>query len=208
MDTGFKVFGVSLLGYSNSAGTVTYSYDKSYVKQKCLEYSYGVSVATIDIEGCFTATAGFDMKITGSATSISAQVRPYVQASLSVSGTLNVTVYKATLTASVTVLGFNTSDSDGISAGLSFVINSTNPTKLTIKYDTDAVFRISTLDGSIDLTIEQLEANWCKKKKWGITFYYVCWKYDTIAEYNLFSYDGYAFTSTLLDRSGSAITLQ
>jgi hypothetical protein len=208
MDTGFKVFGVSLLSYSKTAGTVTYSYDKSYVKEKCLTYSYGVAVATIDISGCFTATAGFDMGVTASATSISAQVRPYVQASLSVSGTLNVTVYKATLSASVTILGFNTSDSDGVSAGLSFVINSTNPTRLTVQYDTDAVFRISTLDGSIDLTIEQLEADWCKKKKWGITDYYVCWDYDTLAEYNLFSYDGYSFTSTLLDRSGSAITLQ
>ncbi|MFY0570950.1 lectin-like protein [Archangium lansingense] len=208
MDTGFKVFGVSLLSYSKSAGTVTYSYDKSYSKQKCLTYSYGVVVASINISGCFTASAGFDMGITASATSISAQVRPYVQASLSVSGTLNLTLYKATLSASITILGFNTNDSDGVSAGLSFVINSTNPLKLTIAYDTDAVFRISTLDGSIDLTIEQLEANWCKKKVWGIKVYYVCWSWDTLAEYNLFSYDGYSFSSTLLDRSGSAITLQ
>jgi lectin-like protein len=208
MDTGFKVFGVSLLSYSNSAGTVSYSYDKSYSKQKCLTYSYGVVVATLNISGCFTASAGFDMNVTASATSINAQVRPYVQASLSVSGTLNLTLYKATLSASITILGFNTNDSDGISAGLSFVINSTNPLKLTIAYDTDAVFRISTLDGSIDLTIEQLEANWCKKKVWGVKVYYVCWSWDTLAEYNLFSYDGYSLSSTLLDRSGSAITLQ
>ncbi len=208
MDTGFKVFGVSLLSYSKTAGSVTYTYDKSYAKEKCLTYSYGVVVATIDISGCFTATAGFDMGITASATSISAQVRPYVQASLNVSGTLNLSIYKATLSANITILGFNTSDSDGITAGLSFVINSTNPVKLTIQYNTKAAFRISTLDGSIDLTIEQLEANWCKKKVWGIKVYYVCWSYDTLAEYNLFSYDGYSFTSTLLDRSGSAITLQ
>ncbi|WP_163996571.1 C-type lectin domain-containing protein [Pyxidicoccus caerfyrddinensis] len=208
MDTGFKVFGVSLLTYSKSAGSVTYTYDKSYAKEKCLTYTYGVVVASINISGCFSATAGFDMGVTASTTSISAQVRPYVNASLSVSGTLNLTLYKATLSASVTILGFNTSDSDGVTAKLYLVVNSTNPVKLTVAYDADAVFRISTLDGSIDLTIDQLEANWCKKKKWGISFYYVCWSYDTLAEYNLFSYDGYAFTSTLLDRSGSAITLQ
>lgn len=208
MDTGFKVFGVSLLSYSKTAGSVTYTYDKSYAKEKCLTYSYGVVVATLNISGCFTATAGFDMGVTASATSITAQVRPYVQASLSVSGTLNLSIYKATLSATITILGFNTNDSDGISAGLSFVINSTNPLKLTIKYDTNATFAISTLDGSIDLTIEQLEANWCKKKVWGVKVYYVCWSYDTLAEYNLFSYDGYSTSSSLLKRSGSAITLQ
>lgn len=208
LDTGFKVFGVSLLSYSNSAGSVTYSYNKSYSKEKCLTYTYGVVVASINISGCFTATAGTTMSITASATSISAQVRPYVSASLSVSGTLNLTIYKATLSASLTVLGFNTNSTDGMTASLSFVINSTSPMKLTIAYNTKAVFSITTLDGSIDLTIEQLEANWCKKKVWGIKVYYVCWSYDTLAEYNLFSYDGYAFSQTLLNRSGSAITLQ
>ncbi|WP_158501641.1 lectin-like protein [Vitiosangium sp. GDMCC 1.1324] len=208
LDTGFKVFGVSLLSYSKSAGTVTYSYDKSYSKEKCLTYSYGVVVASINISGCFTATSGLDVGVTASATSISAQVRPYVNASLSVSGTLNLTLYKATLSASLTILGLNTGSSDGVSAGLSFVINSTSPLKLTITYDVDALVRVTTLDGSIDLTIEQLEANWCKKKVWGVKVYYVCWSYDTLAEYNLFSYDGYSYTSTLLDRSGSAITLQ
>lgn len=208
LDTGFKVFGTSLLSYSNSAGTVSYSYNKSYTKEKCLTYSYGVVVATIDISGCFSATAGYQLSSTLSATSITVQVRPYVQSSLSVSGSLNLTLYKATLSASLTVLGFNTSSTDGMSAGLSFVINSASPVKLTIAYTTNATFRISTLDGSIDLTIEQLELDWCKKKKWGITFKYPCWDWDTLAEYNLFSYDGYSLTSTLLNRSGSAITLQ
>lgn len=208
VDAGFKVFGVTLLSYANSAGTVSYSKDISYSKSKCLTYSYGVVVASIDISGCFSASAGLDVGFTASATSISAQVRPYASATLSVSGTLNLTLYKATLSATLTVLGLNTNSSDGVNASLSFAIDSLSPLKLTIAFDTYTFFRVTTLDGSIDLTIEQLEANWCKKKVWGIKVYYVCWGYDTLAEYNLFSYDGYSYTTTLLDRSGSAITLQ
>jgi len=208
VDTGFKVFGISLLSYAKSAGTVSYSKDINYTKEKCLTYSYGVVIATIDISGCFTASAGLDVGFTASATSIAPQVRPYASATLSVSGTLNLSLYKATLSATITILGLNTGSSDGVNASLSFVINSLSPAKLTIAFDTYTRFRISTLDGSIDLTIEQLEANWCKKKIWGVSVYYVCWGYDTLAEYNLFSYDGYSYTTTLLDRSGSAITLQ
>ncbi|XXF79973.1 lectin-like protein [Myxococcaceae bacterium GXIMD 01537] len=208
LDTGFKVFGVSLLSYTKSAGTVSYSKDISYSKEKCLTYSYGVVVASLNISGCFGATAGIDVGVTASATSLSTQVRPFVSASLNVSGTLNLTLYKATLSASITLLALNTTDGDGVSASLSFAINSVSPLKLTIAFDTDARFRVTTLDGSIDLTIEELEAKWCKKKVWGVSVKYPCWGYDTLAEYNLFSYDGYAFTTTLLDRSGSAITLQ
>ncbi len=208
LDSGFTVFGSKLLGYTNSGGTVSYSKEISYSKEKCLTYSYGVVVASINIKGCFGASAGIDVGITASATSISAQVRPFITSSLDVTGSLNLTLYKANLSASVNLLGLNTSGSDGVTASLAFSITSASPLQLTIGYDTYALFRVSTLDGSIDLEIEEYEQKWCKKKVWGVKVKYPCWKWDTLAEYNLFSYDGYSYTTTLLDRSGSAITLQ
>ncbi len=205
LDAGFKIFGVSLLNYSKSISSYTYTKNLSYSKEKCLTYSYGVVIASIDIEGCFEASAGLQTTLTISTTSVSAQVRPYISSSISVTASLNLTLYKASLSASITLIGLNTSSSDGVTTTLSFSMPNTST--MTIAFDVYAGIRVSTLDGSIDLVIEALEADWCKKKVWGVTVSYPCWDWDTLAEYNIFSYDGYSFTKTLIDRTLSSYTL-
>ena len=68
---------------------------------------------------------------------------------------------------------------------------------------------LSTLDGSVDLVIEELETKWCTKKIWGVKIKYFCgFSYDTAASYTLFSFDGYSTTQSLLARTGSSITIQ
>ena len=83
------------------------------------------------------------------------------------------------------------------------------PVKITITFTIKATLRISSLDGSVDLVIEELETKWCTKKIWGVKIKYFCgFSYDTAASYTLFSFDGYSTTQSVLSRTGSAITIQ
>jgi hypothetical protein len=202
LDAGFKIFGVSLLDYTKSV-SATYTKNYSVSKEKCLTYTYGV-IVDVEIEGCFEATAGVDVTLTANSTSVSAQVRPYASASLSVSASLDLVIYKASLSASVTLLGLDTSSGDGVTGTLSFSVSGS---QMTISFDVTATVRVTTLSGSIKVTLEELEADWCKKKVWGVTVHYVCWEWDTIASYTLFSYSGYSFTKTLIDRTLTSYTL-
>ncbi len=208
LDYGLKVFGVSLISDATSAAaSVSYNKDLSYSKSICYTYTYG-AIVSVELEGCFAAAAGLDMTLTASSTSISGNVRPYISATLSVEASLNVVIYRLSLTGSVTLLGINTTDGDGVTATLSYSVPSLSPLKLTIGFDISANLRLTTLDGSLTLEIEQLEANVCYKKKWGIKWYYPCYSYDTVYEATIFSYDGYAKNWTLLDEVGSSITIQ
>lgn len=210
LDYGLKVFGVSMLGDPpGSASSVTYTKTYGISKEKCVTYSYGIVIVSVDLSGCFSASAGVALDLYASGTQVRATVRPYVSAGLSVSATLNATIYRASLTGSVTVLGLNTTAGDGVSATLSYVVNSTSPVKLTVGLTISAKFVISTLSGSLSLSLEQLELQWCKKKVWGVKISYPCgWDYDTVAEYTLFSYSGYSYTNNLLNRTASNIVLQ
>lgn len=208
LDYGLKVFGVSLISDATSAAaSVSYNKDLSYSKSICYTYTYG-AIVSVELEGCFAAAAGLDMTLTASSTSISGNVRPYISATLSVEASLNVVIYRLSLTGSVTLLGINTTDGDGVTATLSYSVPSLSPLKLTIGFDISANLRLTTLDGSLTLEIEQLEANVCYKKKWGIKWYYPCYSYDTVYEATIFSYDGYAKNWALLDEVGSSITIQ
>lgn len=208
LDYGLKIFGVSLISDATSAAaSVSYNKDLSYSKSLCYTYTYG-AIVSVSLEGCFAASAGLDMTLTANTSSISGNVRPYISSTLSVTASLNLVIYKLSLTGSVTLLGINTTDGDGITATLSYTVPSTSPLKLTIGFDVYANLRITTLDGSLDLEIEQLEANVCYKKKWGIKWYYPCYSYDTVYEKTIFSYDGYAKNWKLLDEAGSSITIQ
>lgn len=200
VDAGLKVFGVALASY-----TAALDVNPSWSKEKCYTYSYGIVVTSIDISGCFSITAGLDTTLSLTNTSVSAQVRPYASATLSVTASLNLTLYKASLSASLTLLGLNTSSSDGVVATLSF----TRPTSstMTIAFDTLANLRITTLSGSISVTVEELEADWCKKKVWGVKVSYPCWSWDTLASYTIFSYSGYTLTSKILDRELASYSL-
>ena len=166
----------------------------------------------MDLEGCFTAAAGVDLVLSASAgttSKVSANVRPYLTSSLSVTASLNVTLYKVSLSGSITLLGVNSTEGDGVTATLNFTVNSVSPVKITISFDITALLRISTLDGSVDLVIEELETKWCTKKIWGVKIKYFCgFSYDTAASYTLFSFDGYSTTQSLLARTGSSITIQ
>lgn len=210
IDYGLKVFGVSLLpSPPGSASSVTYTTGYTTSKESCITYTYGAVLINVSLKGCFEAAAGIPLTVTATGTSVSANVRPYLSATLSVSGEASVTLYKASLTASLTVLGLNTSSGDGVTATLSYAVNSTSPVKLTIGFSIGATFRITTLNGSLTLSVEQYGCDWCSKKVWFVRVYYPCnCGYDTIAEYNLFSYKGYSYTNTLLARTGSNIVLQ
>lgn len=200
VDGGLKVFGVSLASYANDVDV-----NVSWSKEKCLTYSYGIVITSVDLSGCFGINAGLDVDIDASNTAVSANVRPYASASLTAEASLNLTLYRASLSATVTILGLNTVGGDGVTATLSFTKPSSS--QMVIGFDTLLKMRISTLDGSIDLTVDENELNWCKKKVWGVKVKYPCWKWDTLAEYTLFSYNGYSFTSTILDRSLGSYTL-
>ena len=127
----------------------------------------------------------------GTTSKVSANVRPYLTSSLSVTASLNVTLYKVSLSGSITLLGVNSTEGDGVTATLNFTVNSVSPVKITISFDITALLRISTLDGSVDLVIEELETKWCTKKIWGVKIKYFCgFSYDTAASYTLFSFDG------------------
>ncbi len=208
LDYGLKVFGVSLISDATSAAaSVSYNKDLSYSKSLCYTYTYG-AIVSVELQGCFAAGAGLDMTLTATSASISGNVRPYISSTLSVTASLNVVIYKLSLTGSVTLLGINTTDGDGVTATLSYSVPSTSPLKLTIGFDISANLRLTTLDGSLKLDIEQLEANICYKKKWGIKWYYPCYSYDTVYEATIFSYDGYSKNYVLLDEAGSSITIQ
>lgn len=210
IDYGLKIFGVSLLSDNTGASaSASLSTNYSQSKEKCVTYSYGVVIVSIDLSGCFSASAGVSFTLTATGTAVTANVRPYASVSLSVSASLNVTLYKASLTGSLTILGINTSSSDGVTASLSYTINQTSPSvKLTIGFTINATFKVSTLSGSLEVTLEQLEVNWCKKKIGFIKVYYPCWSYDTVAEYTIASFTGYSYTYSLLARTGSSIVLQ
>lgn len=213
LDYGLKIFGISLLSDGTSAAaTVSYSKDLSYSKSSCITYSYGFVIVSVDLSGCFTAAAGVDLVLSASAgttSSVSVNVRPYLTSTLSVTASLNVTLYKVSLSGSITLLGVNATEGDGVTATLGFTINSTSPVKITITFTIKATLRISSLDGSVDLVIEELETKWCTKKIWGVKIKYFCgFEYDTAASYTLFSFDGYSTTQSVLSRTGSAITIQ
>ncbi len=213
LDYGLKIFGVSLLSDGTSASaSVSYTKDLSYSKSSCITYSYGFVIVSVELEGCFKAEAGVDLVLSASAgttSKVSANVRPYLTSSLSVTASLNVTLYKVSLSGSITLLGVNSTEGDGVTATLNFTVNSTSPVKITISFDITAFLRISTLDGSVDLVIEELETKWCTKKIWGVKIKYFCgFSYDTAASYTLFSFDGYSTTQSLLARTGSSITIQ
>jgi len=213
LDYGLKIFGVSLLSDGTSAAaSVSYTKDLSYSKSSCITYSYGFVIVSVDLEGCFTAAAGVDLVLSASAgttSKVSVNVRPYLTSSLSVSASLNVTIYKVSLTGSITLLGVNSTEGDGVTATLNFTINSTSPVKITISFDITATLRISTLDGSVTLVIEELTTDWCTKKIWGVKIKYFCgFSYDTAASYTLFSFSGYSTTQSILARTGSSITIQ
>lgn len=203
LDAGFKIFGVSLLDYSKSA-SATYTKNYSVSKEKCLTYTYGV-IVDVEVEGCFEATAGLSVTLTAGSSSVSATVRPYASATLSVSASLDLVIYRVSLTADVTLIGLDTNSSDGVTATLSF--STSGSSSMTISFSVKATVRVTTLDGSIALELEELDADWCKKKVWGVTIKYLCWDWDTIASYTLFSYDGYSLTKTLIDRTLASYTL-
>lgn len=209
LDYGLKILGTSLISDAVSASaSVSYNKDLSYTKAICYTYTYGVLTFSVSLEGCFSATAGLDLTLTATGTQISGNVRPYISSTLSVTATLDLTIYRLSLTGSVTLLGINTTDGDGVTLTLSFSVPSTSPLKLTIAFDVYANLRLTTLDGSLTLEIEQIEADICSKKKWGIKWYYPCYSYDTIYEKTIFSYDGYSTNWKLLDEAGSSITIQ
>ena len=86
------------------------------------------------------------------------------RATLSVSGSLSVTLYKLTVTASVTLLGLNTTDGDGVTGAISYTITSTSPVTLKFTFSLYAYLRISTLSGSIVLDLEQLSIDYCSSR--------------------------------------------
>ena len=205
IDYGLKIFGYSLISH---ASETSYNQDWSASKETCITYTYGISVVSASLSGCFTATIGLDMTLTASGTSLTANVRPYVSATLSVSGSLSVTLYKLTVTASVTLLGLNTTDGDGVTGAISYTITSTSPVTLKFTFSLYAYLRISTLSGSIVLDLEQLSIDYCSFKVFGHKVYYPCGtSYETIKEVTLFSYSGYSTTQSLLDRISTSASL-
>ncbi len=205
IDFGLNVFGSSIL--SHSAET-SYTKDYSASKETCITYTYGIYVVSAEISGCFSATVGVDMTLSASGTALTANVRPYASVSLTVTGSLNVTLYKLSISASVTLLGLNTTDGDGATATISYSVTSTSPVTLKFTFSLYAYLRITTLSGSITLSLEQLSIDYCSFKVFGKKVKYPCGtSYETIKEVTLFSYSGSSFTQSLLERISTSASL-
>jgi hypothetical protein len=173
-----------------------------------VNYTYGFSVVSATLSGCFAATIGLDMNLSASGTQLTANVRPYLSATLTVSGSLSVTLYKLTVSASVTLLGLNTTSGDGVTATISYSVTSTSPVTLNFTFTLSAFLRISTLSGSIVLDLQQLSIDYCSFKVFGHRVSYPCGtSYESIDEITLFSYSGTSFIETLLDRLSTSSSL-
>jgi hypothetical protein len=213
VDASLKVFGQNVYSYSRRVPEFTYQRDFSLTKSLCATFSYGVVVVSLDVQLCFSGTAGLglDFAITAktgsgaapfdSATKIgdaTAKVTPSATMNGTASASVNVTIARGGASGTLTLLDLQLPlDADlkwGLVSGpaLAMVANG------TWQLDLDS------LDGHIDLFADTRSLDWCKH--WGIK--YPCgFSWNRVYAKRLATFTGLKYNQTLLSRQYTA-TLQ
>jgi hypothetical protein len=207
LDTGVTLMGSKLFGYGASGGAITYGRDINFSKEYCQRYVFAALIVPVEVAFCISGSAGIAETMTLTPTSLTPAVRPYASLDASASASLGDAGFRASVVCDATVLGVNPSPNDGGSATLTLAPSSTVPQGLDMSLDVAADLSISTLDIDFRLVLEAQEPDICKKKVAGVKIKYPCFKWNTVENYTIATFNGFSYPYSLLHRKYAA-TLQ
>ena len=207
LDTGVTLMGSKLFGYGISGGAISYGKDINFAKQYCQRYIFAALIVPVEVSFCLSGSAGIAQTMTLTPTTLTPAVRPYAALDASASASLGDVGFRATVQCDATVVGINANPQDGGSATLKLIPRSTAPLALDMSVDVSADMSISTLDIDFRLVLEAQEPDICKKKVAGIKIKYPCFKWNTVENYTIATFNGFSYPYSLLHRQYAA-TLQ
>lgn len=200
LDAGIKMTGSKLFAYSRSADSITYDKDINFSKEYCQHYIFAALIVPVEVSFCVSGSAGIDMSMTLTSTSLTPAVRPYAELDASASASLGDAGFRASIVCDATVVGVNRLSQDGGSATLRLNPTNTSPLTLDMSVDVQADIAISTLDIDFRLLLEAQEPDICKKKIAGVKIKYPCFKWNTVESYTIASFNGFGYQLSLLHR--------
>jgi hypothetical protein len=204
LDSGIKMSGSQLFGYSQGGASITYNRDINFSKEFCEHYIFAALIVPVEVSFCVSGSAGIDMSMTLTSSSLNPAVRPYAALDASASATLGDVGFRASIQCDATIVGVNTQPQDGGSVTLGLTPTGTNPLVLGIAVDANADIDISTLDIDFKLVLEAQEPDICKKKIAGVKIKYPCFKWNTVESYTIATFNGFSYKYSLLHRQYTA----
>ena len=204
LDAGVKMTGSKLFGYSLSAASITYSKDINFSKEYCQRYVFAALIIPVEVAFCVSGSAGIEMSMTLTPSSLTPAVRPYAALDASASATLGDAGFRASIVCDATVVGVNAGSQDGGSATIGINVTGANPLTLGISVNVDADIAITTLDIDFRLLLEAQQPDICKKKIAGVKIKYPCFKWNTVENYTIATFNGFGYKYNLLHRTLSS----
>jgi len=210
-DIGAKLFGSKVWGASQSIESYEYSDEKTFSKEACVSYTYGVAGVGLNASLCASGSAGVGGEliidaVEGSGPSpfdastrigeAAATVTPTGNISLSATASLNLVAAQGGITGTLTILGVDVPLQGTLNWGLIAV---GGRPALVLTNHVSARLELTLLKGSVTYWVKVLSPKWCKCGRWCPG--YPCSTWNTVASGTLLSTNGYHLTQTLFDQS-------
>lgn len=203
LDTGVKMFGQQVFSHTMAEASITYGKDINFSKQHCERYVFAALIVPVNVSFCVTGSAGIDLSTRLSPTSLAPSVRPYAELDARASAGVGEAGFRVSVQCDATIMGINSHSSDGTTATLSLNAAEDDPLSLDTSVNVKSGLSIRTLDIDFRLVVEAQEPKLCKKKVAGVKIKYPCFKWDTVENYTIATFNGFSYGYNLLNRTYS-----